>query len=130
MSGERKSLFTLIGELPDVVTRLVQAEIARIRAELAYKAKNMAVGVALIIVAATISLYLIGTLIVAGIFALALIVPAWAAALLVAGVLLILIAGLVVGAIGAFRRAGQDAGLAAGLREDVDIVKGVGPYDR
>lgn len=126
----RKSLFTLIGELPDVISRLISAEIQRIKVELSYKAKNYGVGIALILAAVFVAVFFLGALIATGIIALALIMPAWAAALTVTGLLLIIIIVLVLLALARFRRASEDVGLADELRRDADAVKGMGPYDR
>ena len=129
MSTETKSLFTLIGELPDVISRLISAEIERIKVELGYKAKNIGVGVGLVLAAAFVGLFLLGTLIAAAILGLAVVMPGWAAALVVSGVLLIIVATLVWIAIVRFQRAGEDVGLTDEWRRDVDAVKGMGPYD-
>ena len=129
MSAETKSLFTLIGELPDVISRLISAEIERIKVELGYKAKNIGLGVGLVAIAGFIGLFLLGTLTAAAILGLAVVMPAWAAALVVSGVLLIAMAVLIWIAVVRFKRAGEDVGLTDELRRDVDAVKGMGPYD-
>lgn len=130
MNEERKSLFTLVGELPDVISRLITAEIDRIKVELGYKVKNVGVGVGLMAVAAFVGLFLLGTLITTVILALALVMPAWAAALSVSGVLILVIVLLVWLGIRAFRKAGEDVGLTDEFRRDVDAFQGMGPYDQ
>lgn len=130
MNEERKSLFTLVGELPDVISRLITAEIDRIKVELGYKVKNVGVGVGLMAVAAFVGLFLLGTLITTAILALALVMPAWAAALSVSGVLILVIVLLVWLGIRAFRKAGEDVGLTDEFRRDVDAFQGMGPYDQ
>lgn len=130
MNEERKSLFTLVGELPDVISRLITAEIDRIKVELGYKVKNVGVGVGLIAIAAFVGLFLLGTLITTVILALALVMPAWAAALSVSGVLILVIVLLVWLGIRAFRKAGEDVGLTDEFRRDVDAFQGMGPYDQ
>ena len=95
-SNDERSLFTLIGELPDRVSNLVRAEIDQVKAELSYKAKHFGIGAGLIAAAAFVGIFLLGTLITTGILALALVLPAWAAALIVSGVLLLIIAILIV----------------------------------
>lgn len=129
MSAETKSLFTLIGELPDVISRLISAEIERIKVELGYKAKNIGLGVGLVAIAGFVGLFLLGTLVAAAILGLAVVMPGWAAALVVSGVLLIIMAVLIWIAVVRFQRAGEDVGLTDELRRDVDAVKGMGPYD-
>ena len=47
-SNDDRSLFTLIGELPDRVSDLVRAEIDQIKAEISYKVKHFSIGSGLI----------------------------------------------------------------------------------
>lgn len=130
MTNDNKSLFTLIGELPDVISRLITAEIDRIKVELGFKAKNIGFALLLVVLALFVALFLIGTLIAAGILGLAVVMPGWAAALVMSGVLLLVIGGLGLWATKRFQRAGEDVGLTDELRRDVDAVKGMGPYDQ
>ena len=130
MTNDSKSLFTLIGELPDVISRLITAEIDRIKVELGFKVKNIGFALLLVVLALFVALFLIGTLIAAGILGLAVVMPGWAAALVMSGVLLLVIGGLGLWAAKRFQRAGEDVGLTDELRRDVDAVKGMGPYDQ
>ncbi|MFM6973887.1 MAG: phage holin family protein, partial [Agromyces sp.] len=125
MTAESKSLFTLIGELPEVISRLVSAEIQRIKVELSTKAKNIGVGVAFLAAAALVAVFLLGTLIATVILVLALWLPAWAAALITSGLLILVIALLALLGLRKFQRAGEDVGLGDDLRRDVDAFKGV-----
>lgn len=129
-SNDERSLFTLIGELPDRVSDLVRAEIEQIKAELSYKAKHFGIGAGLIAAAAFVGIFLLGTLIATGILALALVLPAWAAALIVSGVLLLIILILVGIAALNFKRGSEPLESIESLRRDLDMVKGTGPYDR
>lgn len=129
-SNDERSLFTLIGELPDRVSDLVRAEIDQVKAELSYKAKHFGIGAGLIAAAAFVGIFLLGTLIATGILALALVLPAWAAALIVSGVLLLII--LILAGIAAlnFKRGSEPLESIESLRRDLDMVKGTGDYDR
>ena len=129
-SNDERSLFTLIGELPDRVSNLVRAEIDQVKAELSYKAKHFGIGAGLIAAAAFVGIFLLGTLITTGILALALVLPAWAAALIVSGVLLLIILILVGIAALNFRRGNEPLETIESLRRDLDMVKGTGEYDR
>jgi len=129
-SNDERSLFTLIGELPDRVSNLVRAEIDQIKAELSYKAKHFGIGAGLIAAAAFVGIFLLGTLITTGILALALVLPAWAAALIVSGVLLLIILILVGIAALNFKRGNEPLESIESLRRDLDMVKGTGEYDR
>ena len=82
-SNDDRSLFTLIGDLPDTISSLVRAEIDQIKAEISYKIKHFGIGSGLVAGAAVDAEFLLYTLITAAIFALALVMPAGAAALTV-----------------------------------------------
>jgi O-antigen ligase len=129
-SKDDRSLFTLVGELPDRVSTLVRAEIDQIKAEIGYKVKHFGIGAGLVAVAAFVGIFLLGTLIATGILALALVMPAWAAALVVSGVLLLIIAILVGIAFLNFKRGSEPLETIENLRKDLDVVKGTGDYDR
>ncbi|WP_308798378.1 phage holin family protein [Agromyces silvae] len=129
-TNDERSLFTLIGELPDRVSTLVRAEIDQIKAEISYKLKHFGIGAGLIAAAAFVGVFLLGTLIATGILALALVMPAWAAALTVSGVLLLIIAIMVGVAILNFKRGAAPLESIDSLRKDLDVVKGTGDYDR
>lgn len=73
---------------------LVRAEIALAKAELAQAARAKATGAGLVTGAAVAAWLALQGLLVAAGFALALVLPGWAAALVVAGTLLVLGAGL------------------------------------
>lgn len=129
-SNDDRSLFTLIGELPDRVSDLVRAEIDQIKAEISYKVKHFGIGSGLIAGAAVVGVFLLFTLIVAAIFALALVMPGWAAALVVSGVLILIIVILVWIAVVNFKRGSEPLESIESLRKDLDMVKGTGEYDR
>jgi hypothetical protein len=129
-TNDERSLFTLIGELPDRVSTLVKAEIDQIKAEISYKIKHFGIGAGLIAAAAFVGVFLLGTLIATGILALSLVMPGWAAALTVSGVLLLIIAIMVGIAILNFKRGAAPLESIDSLRKDLDVVKGTGDYDR
>ncbi len=87
------SMGRLVEQLSEQATRLVRAEVALAKAELADKAKRSAVGTGLAVVAAVIVLYAVGVLIWAGIIGLDTVWPLWLSALVV-GVVLMLFAGV------------------------------------
>ena len=94
----RRSLFQLISDIPTLVTDLVKSEIDQLKAEMIVKLKALGIGGGIIAVAVVIVLYMIGVLLTAGILALALVMPGWLAALLVA--LFLLIVAAIIGFIG------------------------------
>lgn len=129
-TNDERSLFTLVGELPDRVSTLVKAEIDQIKAEISYKVKHFGIGAGLFAAAAFVAVFLLGTLIATGILALSLVMPGWAAALTVSGVLLLIIAVMVGIGILNFKRGAEPLESIDSLRKDLDVVKGTGDYDR
>lgn len=130
MSDKQPSLFALIGELPEVFSRLISAEVNRLKAELGFRARNFGWALLFVAIAGFISTFLVGALIATGIIALAQVMPLWLAALSVSGVLLVAVIALMIAAVRRFQRAGEDLDLTESFQRDVDAVKGMGPYDR
>ncbi|GAA1057802.1 hypothetical protein GCM10017608_02040 [Agromyces luteolus] len=126
--NDDRSLFTLVGELPDQIQALVKAEIDQIKAELSYKAKHFGIGAGLVVAAAFVGIFLLGTLIATGILALSLVMPGWAAALTVSGILLLIIAILVGVALSSFRRGSEPLETIESVRQDIDAITGRGDY--
>lgn len=127
----KRSLITLIGELPAQVGALVSAELAAFKAEMTGKAKNFGIGAGLFAGAAVFLFFATGVLIATAIIALALVLPPWLAALLVG--LALLVIALILALVGVNRvkkaAANDPDGMRASLRHDVDALKGVGEYD-
>ena len=94
----KKSVFELIGDIPTLVTDLVQREIELVKTEIVTKLKALGVGAGVIAGALLVLLAMLGVLLTAAILALSQIMPGWLAALLVAAVLLI--AAVIIGLIG------------------------------
>jgi predicted phage tail protein len=82
-----KSTAELVSELTDQVNRLARTEVTLAVRELKSKAKHAGLGVAGVGAGGVLALYGGGALIAAFVLLLALVVPAWAAALIVAGAL-------------------------------------------
>ena len=83
------SLAQLITDLPNRVTDLVHAEIDLIKTEVIGKLKALGIGAGLLLGAAIVLGFMVGVLLTAAILALALVLPGWLAALIVAAFLLI-----------------------------------------
>jgi uncharacterized membrane protein YqjE len=95
----------LLRALSEQVSELVRLEIKLARTELAEKAKKAALGVGLFGAAAVLGLALLGAVTTAAIAAVAIVLPLWAAALVVAGLYLMVIAALALAGRGALRKA-------------------------
>jgi hypothetical protein len=126
--NDERSLFTLLGELPDRVSTLVRAEIDQVKAEMTYKAKHFGIGAGLVVGAAFVGIFLLGTLIATGILALSLVMPGWAAALVVSGVLLLIILILLGIAVLNFKRGSEPLESIESVRQDIDAITGRGAY--
>jgi len=96
--SNRKSFTTDLREL-------ARLEIALAKSELASKGKHAALGIGLLIASALFGLMLVATLVTTVILAVALALPAWTAALIVAGLLLLLTGACLMIGIGSLRSA-------------------------
>lgn len=83
--NNRRGFFRLLADLPRELSDLVRAEIRLLQTELASKLRAAGVGLGLVTLGVTLISAFLLMLVVAGILALALVMPAWAAALVVAG---------------------------------------------
>lgn len=123
-AGDEPSTAELVQRATEQVSRLVRDELALARAELTEKGKHAGIGIGLFGGGGALALYGLGALVAAAILLLALVLPAWAAALIVA-VALFLVAG-VLALVGKkqVNQAGPPVPTAAvqSLRADVDVV--------
>ncbi|WP_439564830.1 phage holin family protein [Microcella sp.] len=87
---ERRGLFKLISDIPGLIRELIEAEIASLKAEIVGKLKAAGIGAGFLVTAGVFAFFATLVLTAAGILALALVLPAWAAALIVGGALLVL----------------------------------------
>lgn len=121
----------LVGRLTDQVSTLVRDEMQLARLELRDKAKRAGAGAGLLGAGAAAALLAGGALVAAAILALALVLPGWAAALIVGGAVA-LVAGLLALAGGLqVKRATPLTPTEAvdGLARDVKVVKERGRHD-
>lgn len=119
-------LGALVHRLSEQVPELVRSELRLAQAELTQKGKAAGVGAGLFSVAGLLGLAAFATLVAAGVLALDTVLPAWAAALVVAAVLLI---GAGIAALTGKKEVAQATPPAperavAGVRQDVATLKG------
>ena len=91
--GPDDSIATLIKQVTEESSRLVRTELRLAQVEMTQKAKTAGVGLGAFGAAGVLALFGIGCLIITAIFALALVLPTWAAALIV-GVVVLAVAGV------------------------------------
>ncbi|GIJ77579.1 Putative Holin-X, holin superfamily III [Micromonospora phaseoli] len=123
-NGSEPSTAELVHRATEQVSRLVRDELALARAELTEKGKHAGIGIGLFAGGGAFAFYGLGALITAAILLLALVLPAWAAALIVAAAVF-LIAGVL--ALIGKRQVGQAVppvpqATVRSLRADVDVV--------
>ncbi|NIJ13394.1 hypothetical protein FHU38_003738 [Saccharomonospora amisosensis] len=122
---DERSVAQLVTDLSEQTSRLVRDEMKLAMAELQSKGKRLGVGAGLAGAAGVIAFFGAGTMLAAAVLALALVLPAWAAALVIGGGLLLL-AGLI-GLIGKgqVRRASPPVPREAvdSVRKDIDTVR-------
>ncbi len=125
-----RSLASLLRELPGILLDLARAEFEQFKREMLRKLKKISVATLLLITALTMVTFFVGLLLLAAVYGLALVMPVWAAALTVAGVLFLLIIVLIVVALSLFRgNAPIPTETFDSLVEDAYALKGEGPYD-
>ena len=126
-----RSLFMLLRELPATLLELVRIEFEELKREMGRKLKKLGVGALLLSIAATLGLFLMGTLITAAILGLALVMPAWLAALVVSGALLILMIVLLAAGVSTFKKGNPPLPTETfdAIIEDAHALKGEGRFD-
>jgi ABC-type transport system involved in multi-copper enzyme maturation permease subunit len=129
--SERRSIFRLIGDLPGALMALVRAELDSLKSEIAGKLKAAGIGIGLLAGAALFAFFLVCVLIAAAILGLATALPGWAAALIVAGLLLIITVVLALLGIGSLKKGVPPAPTETvkSIQKDVNAIKGIGKKD-
>ncbi|MEQ4301881.1 phage holin family protein [Plantactinospora sp. B6F1] len=119
-----QSTAELMQRAKEQVKRLARDELALARIELAHKGRHAGIGMGLFGGGAVLALCGLGLLVAAAVLGLALVIPAWAAALVVAGALFILAGGLALVGRSRVRRAvpPMPSATADSLRADVNTV--------
>lgn len=119
-------LGAVVHRLAEQVPELVRSEMRLAQAELAQKGKKAGLGIGMFSAAGLLAFFGLATLIATAVIALANVLPAWAAALVVA---LVLLAGAGVAALAGKKEVDAATPPApertiAGVREDVNVMKG------
>ncbi len=119
----KRSLFKLLGDVPGLIVDLFRQEIENLKQELVDKVKHAGVGVGLLAGAGVVALFLLGTLILAGIYGLATVLPMWASALIVAGALLLIVLILVLVGMRQLKASGKPIETIDSIKTDVQVIK-------
>jgi VIT1/CCC1 family predicted Fe2+/Mn2+ transporter len=126
----RESLATLIGNLPGLITNLIQAEIDQLKTKAQHLGSYAGKGAIFMVLALIFVFFAVGTLVAVGILLLALVMPAWLAALIVFVVFLLIAAVLALIGINFFKKLRDDPNPIESVKKDIRAVKGEGEYDR
>ena len=126
----RESLVTLIGNLPALVTNLIQAEIEQVKTKAKHLGTYAGKGAIFVVIALVFLFFAIGTLVAVGILALSLVMPAWLAALIVFVAFLHIAVVLALIGVSFFKKMREDTGPIESVKKDIRAVKGMGEYDR
>jgi len=124
---ERRSLGSLISSLPGLVTDLLKAEFTNLQREIVGKLKAIGIGVAFFVVAAVLAFFMLGVLLAAAVLGFATIMPGWAAALTVAGIILLAIIVLVLLGVNRLKHGVPPAPTETieSVKDDVRAIKGL-----
>lgn len=127
----KRSLFSLIGDLPRLLVDQVRNEIELLKKELTDKIKHAGIGIGLLVGAGAFAFFFALVLTAAGILGLATVLPAWAAALIVAGVLLLITVLLALVGIAQLRRStpATPEKTITSIKQDVRTIQGTGKRD-
>jgi hypothetical protein len=122
----KRSLFGLLTELPHLFGELIRAEIDQLRMELLQRLKGTGIGLGLFVIALNLIVTALLLLIFAGVFALSLVLPLWAAALISAGGLLVVAALVVVFGAIAIKTGGKPVPTRSiqSVRDDIATIRG------
>jgi cytochrome c biogenesis protein CcdA len=125
---QKRGLLRLIADVPTLIVQLFRDELESLKVELTKKVKGVAIGVALFAVAGVFAFLAVIILLFAAIFAFAQVLPTWAAALIVAGALLLVVLVLVLIGMVQLKR-GNPGKTAQSVKRDVNTIKGIGKRD-
>ena len=122
----KRSLFQLLTELPHLFGELIRAEIEQLRMELVQKLKGTGIGLGLFVVALNLVVTAVLLLVFAGVFALSLVLPLWASALIFAGGLLVIALVTVAVAVWAIKTGGSPVPRRTlqSVRDDIATLRG------
>jgi hypothetical protein len=128
----RKSVFALIGELPNIVTTLIKDEIEQIKREAVTRLKTAGIGIGLVAGAAVILYFAAFPLMAAVILGIGEALPLWLSALIVGVALLLVAVVLALLGIRRLKRGVPPVPKEAvdSVKDDVKAFKGVQQYDR
>lgn len=126
----KRSLFSLIADLPGFFMDLVRSEIEQLKQELIHRLAQAGIGIGLLVGAFTVLFFSLAVFITAAILGLSEVLAPWAAALIVGGALLIIAGILVAIGLASLKRGSKGpADSIDSIKQDVRAIQGVGRED-
>ncbi|WP_363331326.1 phage holin family protein [Microbacterium sp. HA-8] len=119
------SLFTLLGDVPELVRNLVVAEVDQAKSWVAKTAKDYGIGSGWFVGALFVLFWSVPVFGTAAIAGLATVWPVWLSALVIGAGMLLIIAVLVLLGLARFRKASRRESPLHAAKEDVSIVREV-----
>lgn len=122
----KRSLFTLIGDIPGLITALVRGEIESLKEELLGKLKLAGVGIGLIAAGLTFAFFALLLLLTAAVLGLATVLPGWASALIIGAIVLLVAATLALVGVASLKKGSPPTPTSTlkSIQKDVDTIKG------
>ncbi|WP_036962669.1 phage holin family protein [Promicromonospora kroppenstedtii] len=117
------SLGKLVEQVSEQASRLVRAEIALAKAELAEKAKKSGIGVGLLVVALLIFAYAVGVLLLAAVYGLGTVWPLWLSALAIGGFMVLVVAVLALVGAQLLKKATTPPESVQRVKDDITSIK-------
>ena len=124
----KRSLFTLIASLPTLLVDLVRGELEALKNEILEKVKKAGIGLSLLVGAGVFAFFATLVLIAAAVLGLATVLPAWAAALIIGGAILLLAVILALAGVASLKKGIPPAPTETikSIKKDVRAIKGTG----
>lgn len=124
----KRSVFKLLAELPTLLVGLLRAELDSLKAEIVGKLKAAGIGIGLLLGAAVFVVFAVLVLLAAAVAGLATVLPVWAAALIVGGVILLIAVILALIGLASLKRGLPPAptDTIESVKLDVRTIKGTG----
>lgn len=130
--AQKRSLLSLVTSLPGLLAELVRSELEQLKNELIRKLKHAGIGIGLLVGAAVFAFFALGVLVAAAVLGIAVALPGWLAALIVA-VALLIVTGILVGIGVAQLKRGvppTPTRTIRSVKRDVDAVRGIRKRDK
>ncbi len=121
----KRSLFALIGSLPSLVSELVKSELDQLKQELLRKLKHAGIGVGFLAAAAVFAFFAAGVLTAAAILGLAVVLPGWLSALIVAALLLVIVGVFIALGVHELKKGNPEpTETISSVKRDIRVIKG------